>query len=256
MNRLYINRLSVLKGLGPIDARSIGRDALLRWVILLPLFIAVMVRWFLPILLGRAEAILNFDLMPYYRPLMAYVLLLLVPDLVGFVTGFLLLDQRDDRTLYALQVTPLSLNGYLVYRLAMPVLLSFLLSLVVLPLSGLVPLNGALLVIAAVSAAPMAPIFALALAALSQNKVQGFALMKVSGIVLLPPLAAYFIHSDWQLLLGLVPTYWPAKTIWAALDWVNGGSPGPMWFYLLVGLAYQLFCLLLLARRFNHIMHR
>jgi fluoroquinolone transport system permease protein len=102
----------------------------------------------------------------------------------------------------------------------------------------------------------MAPIFALALAALSQNKVQGFALMKVSGIVLLPPLAAYFIQSNWQLLLGLVPTYWPAKTLWAALDWINGGRPGPLLFYFLAGLVCQLLFLLLLARRFNRIMHR
>jgi fluoroquinolone transport system permease protein len=251
-----MNRLYVLKGLGPIDARSIGRDALLRWVILLPLLIALLARWFLPLLLQQVESIVAVDLRPYYPPLMAYILLLLVPNLVGFVTGFLLLDQRDDRTLYALQVTPLSLNGYLIYRLTMPVILSFLLTLIVLPLSGLVPLNMPLLLIAAISAAPMAPIFALALAALSQNKVQGFALMKMSGIVLLPPLAAYFIRSDWQLLLGLVPTYWPAKILWAAQDWLAGGSAAPLWFYFLAGLAFQLLFLLLLARRFNHIMHR
>jgi fluoroquinolone transport system permease protein len=214
------------------------------------------VRWFLPALIQQLEPIVGVDIQPYYPPLMAYVLLLLVPNLVGFVTGFLLLDQRDDRTLYALQVTPLSLNGYLVYRLAMPVLLSFLLSLIVLPLSGLVPLNWPLLLVAAISAAPMAPIFALTLAAISRNKVQGFALMKMSGIVLLPPLAAYFIQADWQLVLGLVPTYWPAKTLWAALDWAAGDSSGSLWFYLLVGLAYQLFFLMLLARRFNGIMHR
>jgi fluoroquinolone transport system permease protein len=251
-----MNRLYALKGLGPMDAKSIGRDALLRWVILLPLLIALLARWFLPILLQQVESILTVDLLPYYSPLMAYVLLLLVPNLVGFVTGFLLLDQRDDRTLYALQVTPLSLNGYLIYRLAMPVILSFLLTLIVLPLSGLVSLNLPLLLIAAISAAPMAPIFALALAALSQNKVQGFALMKMSGIVLLPPLAAYFIKSDWQLLLGLVPTYWPAKTLWAAKDWLAGSSAAPLWFYFLAGLAFQLLFLLLLARRFNRIMHR
>lgn len=246
----------VLKGLGPMDAKSIGRDALLRWIILLPLFVALVARWFLPILLREVEVIVGLELLPYYRPLMAYILLLLVPNLVGFVTGFLLLDQRDDRTLYALQVTPLSLNGYLVYRLAMPVVLSVLLTLVALPLSGLVPLNGVLLMVAALSVAPMAPIFALALAAFSQNKVQGFALMKASGVVLVPPLAAYFIQAKWQIALGLVPTYWPAKTLWAALDWVNGGSPGPVGFYFLAGLVCQLLFLLLLARRFNHIMHR
>jgi len=251
-----MNRLYALKGLGPMDAKSIGRDALLRWIILLPLFIALMIRWVLPAFLQQIEPIIGFELMPYYPPLMAYVLLLLVPNLVGFVTGFLLLDQRDDRTLYALQVTPLSLNGYLIYRLAMPVLLSILLGFVALPLSGLVPLNWPLLLVATISAAPMAPIFALTLAALSQNKVQGFALMKMSGIVLLPPMAAYFIESKWQLLLGLVPTYWPAKTLWLAQAWVNDGSAGSLWIYFLAGLAYQLIFLLMLARRFNRVMHR
>jgi fluoroquinolone transport system permease protein len=181
-----------------------------------------------------------------------------VPNLIGFVTGFLLLDQRDDRTLVALQVTPLSLNGYLAYRLTMPVLLSLFLTLLVLPLSGLVSLSFPLLFLVALSAAPMAPIFALALAALSQNKVQGFALMKVSGIVLLPPLAAYFIQSPWQLLLGLVPTYWPAKTLWAAqkLTVDPGSAASSFWLYLTAGLLYQLLFILILARQFNKIMHR
>jgi fluoroquinolone transport system permease protein len=250
-------RLTVLKGLGPIDAKSIGRDALLRWIILLPLLIALLARWFLPAILQRIESLLALDLLAYYPPLMAYVLLLLVPNLIGFVTGFLLLDQRDDRTLVALQVTPLSLNGYLAYRLTMPVLLSLFLTLLVLPLSGLVSLSFPLLFLVALSAAPMAPIFALALAALSQNKVQGFALMKVSGIVLLPPLAAYFIQSNWHLLLGLVPTYWPAQSLWAAQRWmVAPNAATSFWLYLTAALLYQLLITLLLARQFNKIMHR
>ncbi len=250
-----MSHLHVLRGLGPIDAKSIGRDALLRWVILLPILIALLARWFLPILIEQVEAIVGIDILPYYPPLMAYMLLLLVPNLIGFVTGFLMLDQRDDRTLFALQVTPLSLNGYLLYRLSMPVILSFVLTLIVLPLSGLVALDWMVLLVAALSAAPMAPIFALALAALSQNKVQGFALMKISGIVLLPPLAAYFIQSNWQVLLGLVPTYWPAKTLWSIQSFTAGSSDS-IWFYLLVGLAYQLLFLVFLVRRFEKIMHR
>lgn len=246
-----MNRMQALRGLGPIDAKSIGRDALLRWVIFIPVLLALLTRWFVPGLVVQAEAILVIEVRPYYPPLLAYMLLLLVPNMIGFVTGFLLLDQRDDRTLFALQVTPLSLKGYLVYRLTTPVLLSFFLSLIVLPLSGLVRLEWPLLLLVCLSAAPMAPIFALALAALSQNKVQGFALMKVSGLVLLPPLAAYFIESNWQLLLGLVPTYWPAQTLWSA----QAGS-GEFWFYLLTGVGYQLLFLWLLVRRFERIMHR
>jgi fluoroquinolone transport system permease protein len=107
------------------------------------------------------------------------------------------------------------------------------------------------LVLTAVSAAPLAPIFALLLATLAQNKVQGFALAKVAGVVLIPPMLAYFISAPWQIILGIFPTYWPAMTLWSA----QAGDP-IFWFYCGVGLVYQLIFLALLTRRFNKIMQR
>jgi hypothetical protein len=67
-----MSRLSILRGLGPIDAKSIGRDAMLRWVFLIPILIALMARWFLPSLLQQLETVLGVELLPYYQPLMAY----------------------------------------------------------------------------------------------------------------------------------------------------------------------------------------
>ena len=47
---------------------------------------------------------------------------LMVAGMVGTVVGFLLLDQRDDQTMTALLVTPLSLGDYLRYRMTLPML--------------------------------------------------------------------------------------------------------------------------------------
>ncbi len=243
--------LSILQSLGPIDAKNIRRDALLRWIIVAPLVMALVIRWFMPILLQRIGAILQLDLMTYYESITGMIIILLTPYLAGLVIGFLLLDQRDDGTLMALQVTPLSLNGYLAYRLTMPMLLSIVMTLVAAPLSGVVRISFVPLLLTAVCAAPLAPIFALLLATLAQNKVQGFAVTKVSGIFLMPPLLAYFITAPWQILLGIFPTYWPAKSLWSA----QAGDPA-FWFYWIVGLVYEIALLFLLARRFNHIMRR
>lgn len=179
------------------------------------------------------------------------MIVLLTPYLAGLVIGFLLLDQRDDGTLTALQVTPLSLNGYLVYRLTTPMLVSIVMTLAAAPLSGVVDVGVGMLVATAVSAAPLAPIFALLLAVLAQNKVQGFALTKVSGLILIPPLIAYFVTTPWQILLGLFPTFWPAMALWSA----QAGDPA-FWFYWSAGLVYQLIVLTLLTRRFNQIMRQ
>jgi fluoroquinolone transport system permease protein len=243
--------MTILQSLGPIDARNIRRDELLRWIIFAPLAMALLIRWLFPALLTRISAIIPLDWPPYYEPITAFMIILLTPYLAGLVIGFLLLDQRDDGTLKALQVTPLSLNGYLVYRLSMPMLLSVVMTLVAAPLSGVVQIGWWRLLLTAVCAAPFAPIFALLLASLAQNKVQGFAITKVAGIILLPPLIAYFIAAPWQIVLGIFPTYWPAMTLWSAQ-----ANDSAFWFYWGVGLVYQGVVLWLLTRRFNQIMQR
>jgi fluoroquinolone transport system permease protein len=246
-----MNGFSILQSLGPIDAKNIRRDELLRWIIVAPVVMALAIRWLFPVLLERIGDILQVELMPYYEPMTAFMIVMLTPYLAGMVIGFLLLDQRDDGTLTALQVTPLSLNGYLVYRLTMPMLVSVVMTLVAAPISGVFQLNAGILLLTAVCAAPFAPIYALLLASLAQNKVQGFAITKVTGFLLIPPLIAYFVSAPWTIVLGIFPTYWPAMALWSA----QAGDP-IFWFYWSAGLVYQLFVLALLTRRFNTIMQR
>ncbi len=241
--------IDVLKALGPIDARSVRRDALLRWIVMYPLALALLVRWGAPALALWLAVQFQFDLTIYWALFMSFVLLM-VPIFTGIVIGFLLLDQRDDDTLTALQVTPLTLNGYLVYRITVPILLTVAMIMVLIPLAGLVEMGLIPLFFAALEVAPLAPIFALFFATFAKNKVQGFALMKGAGILMYPPMIAYFISSGWQWAFGLFPTYWPVKLFWM----LEAGERGA-WLCFLIGLAYQ-FCLLTaLLRRFNRVMH-
>jgi fluoroquinolone transport system permease protein len=240
-----VNAVQVVRALGPIDALSVRRDALLRWVLALPILVALAARWVLPGFLDRASESLGQDLAPYYAPLVGVELLLFAPALAGMVVGFLLLDQRDDQTLVALRVTPLPLTWYAAYRLAAPVALSVALTLITFPLAGIGALGAAVLPLA-VAAAPLAPIMALALGAFAENKVQGFALVKGLGIVLPAPLIAYFINAPWTAVLAVVPTYWPARFYWALL----AGDANAAWF-LAGGVVYQGALLVLLLRRFG-----
>jgi fluoroquinolone transport system permease protein len=241
---------TVVRALGPIDLRSIARDSLLRWIVALPLVLALMLRWATPMVAARLRSEYGFDLVAYY-PLLVTFLLLISPMLAGMVIGFLLLDQRDDRTLTALQVTPLSLSGYLVYRMTVPMLAGIVITMVAVPLCGLVSIAPLALLVTAIAAAPLAPLFALLLGAVAANKVQGFALMKVAGIVNWPPIIAYFLPTPWQWLMGIIPTYWPAKVFWMLEGGQSGYAP-----YLAVGVTYSLGLSTLLLRRFRTVMER
>lgn len=242
--------MKALRAFGPIDFKNVQRDSLLRWMTLYPLLIALITRWGVPALAKQLADRYQIDIVPYYGFGMSFMIELM-PLLSGMVVGFLLLDQRDDQTLTALQVTPLTINGYLIYRISVPMLISILTTLLVFPIAGLIQAPWISLVLIALGAAPLAPIYALFLAAFAENKVQGFALVKGMGVIMLPPAIAYFIPTNWQVAFGLIPTYWPAKAFWA----LQAGDIN-YWLYLLVGLVYQLGLLALLLRRFNSVLRR
>lgn len=244
-----MNAAQVLRALGPIDAANVRRDSLLRWMLVMPLLFALLFRWAAG-LTTNWFASFGIDLASYHT-LIASCLVLIAPMLYGVVVGFLLLDQKDDQTLTALRVTPLTAGGYLAYRIAIPMLLSVAMTPVVLAISGFSELGVGDQLLAGVAAAPFAPAFALFLATFAKNKVQGFALMKAAGVINWPPVIAWFVTSKWQLAFGLCPTYWPVKFYWA----LEGGTP-VAWIHFVIGITYMSMLVVLLQRRFERTVAR
>jgi fluoroquinolone transport system permease protein len=253
-----MHAFQILKGLGPLDAKTVGRDSLLRAVIGLPLMIALITRLVVPWLAQQIGAAIGFDISAYQALIMSAALLLITPTICGLVVGFLLLDQRDDRTLAALQVTPLPPRAYLAYRLATPLLLSFVMTGLAFPLAGLAAAGIVAVLLAALAAAPLAPLVALGLATFAENKIQGLALLKGCSVLMIVPIAAIFVPLPWQWALGVAPTFWPARVYWAmgGISTHGGASEPSWWIYLLVGLAYQALLLAALLWRFERVMYR
>lgn len=230
---------------GKNDLINIRRDSLLLYAAVVPWLLLLLVRLLVPWLTGWLHESRGFDLVPYYPLILSFIMMQL-PMIVGVVMGLLVLDERDAGTITALRVTPLSMTSYALYRISVTFLYSMLTLLVLLPISGLVPmaLIPALVPISLL-ASLLAPLFALLISAFASNKLEGLALMKGFGIMLLGPLAAYFIQSDWQVLIGVLPTYWSASAYWIASE---GGN---FWPSLLAGLVYNSILLVWLLRRFQ-----
>lgn len=245
-----MNVFTVFKALGPIDARNLHRDSMLRWMLFGPLAIAIIFRYLWPWATTQVQGQFGLDLRAYYLLLYGF-LVLMCPVMYGIVGGFLLLDERDDRTLTALQVTPLPLTHYAAYRMSTPALIGILITPLALWIIGVHDLSLPEMVLVALVAAPLAPLTMFFLAVYAANKVQGLALVKASGFVLMVPLVAWFVSMPWQLAFGLAPTYWPVKVYWA----LAAGEPDT-WFYVLVGIGLQLVLLYGLRRRFKKVMYR
>ena len=243
------NLLTAYRVFGALDVKNIRREDLLMWMGGLMGLVVVIMRYGVPALSGLLEARLGFDLTSYYDLLMSFYVF--VPGVMaGTVIGFLLLDERDENTLTALLVTPLPMGAYLVYRFTLPLVLAFVITYVTCPLIGFAPISTVDLVVVAGLASFGGPFAALFLAVLAETKITGMALTKVWQGIGMIPLLAYFVGSDWQLLAGIVPTYWSMKVVWLA------AAGEPYAWYAVVGLVVNLAVLWLALRRFNTILHR
>ncbi len=245
-----MNPVAILTALGPIDAKALRRDSFLRWIVLLPLLLGAGLYWFVPALTQWLSSEYDFDLVPYHTLITSYMIVLMVPVILGQVLGFMLLDERDDGTLRALLITPMSIEGYLAYKIGVPLLGSSAIVVAVLALSNLAPLPWYQLGPIALLYAIETPIMTLLMAGLCENKVQGFAFAKTVGNVMLIPVAAYFVDPPWQYLAGVLPPFWTLKAFWLASE----GAPG-YWVAIAVGFAAHIAALAWLVKRFNRNLH-
>lgn len=233
------------------DARNLARDSFLLFITIIPYLLSVLARVIFPGLTAWLWERFGFDLVPYYPLILSFMFILQAPMMFGIVIGLMILDERDEDTLTALRVTPFPILNYALYRVSLMVMLAMVFVVVATPLTGLISwtLLPALVVIGLCSG-----VFAAAtgvfLAAFAANKVEGIALMKATGLLLTWPAVAYFVNPDWQWLMGIVPTYWPAKALWVASE------GGPYWIYALIGIIYMAVLLLWLLRRFQRRLYR
>lgn len=201
-----------------VDIRQSWRDPITVMVFFIPLIIGLVMRFALPLVLQMLPA--GVDITPYYTPAMG--VLILMPGLMtGMISCFLMLDERDEGTLTAIQVTPLRKTDYLAYRLLSPVTMSFVLSVLLVRVAGVVNISSAALIVAALLASLSAPLWAGCILMLAENKIEGMAIMKLLSLLSGLPLVALFIPARFLPILWPFPLYWPFHYLMSA---VNGSS--------------------------------
>jgi len=190
------------------DAMNISRDPTLMFAILLSVVPSLGVTiWRNEINALGVSAFAVPEIVDYALP----VILVLPAFLIGWVTGFLLLEDRDDGPLLALDVTPIGKSGFMVYRAFMTALVTafvtmFAMTLLLPESTWLLRLLFAVLIaVEAVCAAFILPVVA-------RNKVEGLAVTKLTNIASIIPLIAIF-PSPWRYLAAIFPTYWIGEAL-------------------------------------------
>ncbi len=229
-----------------MDLRRLLRDKFLLGTALYIMGVAVALRWLVPWFQSRLLEGTGFDIATHVPMGVSYFVLVNSSVLTGMLGGFLLLEEREERTLPALMVTPTPLAVQLVTLGGMIVLAGTLIPIVLSIAIGVgVPPLGAA-VVTSVAGAPMGVALALMLATVATNKVEALAAMKFTSILGLVPVGAYFLPGPWQYLAGVVPIYWPCKMWWLAA----AGETGWAWM-IAPAIVTSVVWIGVLARRFS-----
>lgn len=184
------------------------RDPLMGFMVFYPILFGIIGRYLLPWIADISDFTID-----YYEDLILVILTLMTPQIYGALTGFSILDDRDDNVLTSIRVTPLSIHQFLSFRLIVVVIITFIACTYVMWFSdvGEIPIENILAI--AFLASLEAPMTGLFINSLSHNKIEGFAVMKGSGIIIIFPIIAMFFIDKKELIFSFAPGFWAAKTI-------------------------------------------
>ena len=131
----------------------------------------------------------------------------------GSMSGFSILDDRDDHVFVSIRISPLDIRIYVWFKVIFVYIMSVFSNLLIYWIVGGFGIDLWLYVIISMLLAMQVPIHAFIVNALASNKVEGFMAMKGSGFLMIFPIGALFF-LDWkEWLFALAPAFWGAKAV-------------------------------------------
>ena len=232
------------------DLRNVIRDRFLVFgMFFYPIMIIIFSRILVHLISPRIEGSFEFA-SPAFFPIFFMLFSLFIPIIYGFISAFLLLDERDEHLLTVLKVMPISRNNFLIIRMFFMSLFAFIVLLIFPPLSGLVDMsqfNYFDYIPVAILYSLFAPFIALFVSSFATNKVQAFAIFKISGTVFMIPLFAFFLIQDnFKYMFSPIPNFWTFMALDSLLQ--NGTLD---FVPLVIGFVYHLALIAVLFYIFN-----
>lgn len=146
-------------------------------------------------------------LSPWYL-LIDLFLAVLAPYMLCFASAMVILEERDCGIAAYLAVTPVGRAGYFASRLAFPAAIAGAASFAVLSVFGLSGMGIASRALASLGSAVVALTVSLLVVAASRNRIEGMAVAKLCGLVLLGVAVPFIADSPRRFAAAFLPTFW------------------------------------------------
>ncbi len=175
-------------------------------------------------------------------------LILMTSYMFGAIMGFTLLDDKDDKVLIALKVTPISVKYYVSIKVVLSFVFALLATIIFIIFTDFLPTASLWqIILITIASAMQAPGVTLIVNAFARNKVEGFVIMKISGMILILPMVAFYVLNWQEVFLGIAPGFYSARMIQMILL-PNLEYNFTFVIYFIIGMLYNIVLLYLLSK--------
>lgn len=179
----------------------------------------------------------------------AMMLIVITGYVFGALIAFTLLDDKDDKVLMSLKITPINVKHYIYVKMFAGMIFGFVATLVLILATGFLGDSNIFVIIGvALLGAIQVPSVTLIVNSFSDNKVEGFVIMKLSGTVIIFPLIGFLVTGWAQYFLGVAPGYWAGRVVELELLPTEEGSA---FVVFLAGVTYNLVATWLLMKLYT-----
>ncbi len=221
-----------------IDFKLIFRDPSLRTFLVFPLILLSLIIWGLPPLLEKYNFLLT------YLPIFLVVAIIENTQMFTFISTMVLIDEKETEVAKVYGILPFTKLHYLISRFLIPYLFTVAINIILLliqPYYAISILNN--LIISFLTAL-IVPVYVLAINSIVKNRLQGMVYIKAFNMLVLIPIAAFFVPDRIKHVFGIFPTHWIFQTI---VNVTNNVSIGAI---SIIGFLYLFVLLFIVSRQF------
>lgn len=220
------------------DLKIIFRDSSLKSFFVLPILLFALIIWAVPPLIE------NYEFLKPYTSLFLVIAVIENTQMFSFISSMVLIDEKESSVAKVYGVIPLSKTEYIISRFILPYLFTVILNILMFAVQPLFEISIANILLISFLAGLVVPLYVLSINSLVQNRMQGMVYIKAFNMLVLLPVAAFFVPDSFKHLFGIIPTHW----VFQSIDNATIGTSSVL--LLGIGFAFSISLLLLVSKLF------
>lgn len=191
---------------------QLTKDGMLVMILIAPILVGIIFKLGIPYLEMQLINYYGKDaILGDYFILFDLLLASLTPYFICFAASMTMLDEYDSNLINHLCITPLGKKGYLVSRVVLPLLIGYVFSIMIVFLFSITTWTIFMILTICFLTSLLSFTVTLIVFSYSNNKIEGLALSKLSGIVLIGIVIPFMITTEVQYYFSPLPSFWIAK---------------------------------------------